>query len=131
VVSKKLLITPAEANTRSEISSSDTWVDRGHTYAFENPYFTNKFSATGQYSGDGTWSVAAVIDHSILEVFLNGGQHAATTTFYTNRPLDMLSIGTSGIYSNVSVSVGVWALEDAWAMEANSNGTVVGNVTHT
>jgi len=109
--------------------NGDTWIDRGHTYAFDNPYFTNKFSGTGVYGGAGVWSVSGIIDRSILEVFVNGGQQSATTTFYATRPLDTLRLGASGLAPNATVSVGVWALEDAWAMQADANGTVVGNVT--
>lgn len=109
--------------------SGDTWLDRGHTYAFDNPYFTNKFSATGEYGGEGLWSVSGVIDRSIIEIFVNGGQQSATNTFYATRPLDTMRIAASGVYENATVSVGVWALEDAWAMQANANGTVVGNTT--
>lgn len=108
---------------------ADTWVDRGHTYAFDNPYFTDKFSATGIYGGAGTWSISGIIDHSILEIFVNGGEQSATTTFYATRPLDLMILGVGGIDANASVSVGVWALRDAWATEANSNGTVAGNTT--
>lgn len=111
--------------------NGDTWLDRGHTYAFENPYFTNKFSANGQYGGNGSWSVSGVIDHSIIEIFVNGGEQSATNTFYATMPLDTMRIGANGIGSDVTVSVGVWALQDAWATEANANGTVVGNVTKT
>lgn len=109
--------------------NGDTWIDRGHTYAFDNPHFTNKFSGTGVYGGNGVWSVSGIIDRSILEVFVNGGQQSATNTFYATRPLDTVRIGASGIYENATVSVCVWALQDAWAMQANANGTVVGNNT--
>jgi beta-fructofuranosidase len=109
--------------------NGDTWIDRGHTYAFENPYFTNKFSATGVYGGQGVWTVSGAIDRSIIEVFVNGGEQSATNTFYATRPLDTVRIGVGGINANASASVAVWALEDTWASQANANGTVVGNVT--
>jgi len=47
----------------------DTWIDRGDVRGFVNPYFTNKFSSTGTYGGDGTWRISGVIDRTILEVF--------------------------------------------------------------
>ncbi|KAK5125093.1 hypothetical protein LTR85_000767 [Meristemomyces frigidus] len=109
--------------------NGDTWLDRGHTYAFDNPYFTNKFSATGEYGGAGIWSVSGIIDRSIIEIFINGGQQSATNTFYATQALDTVRIGASGVYENATVSVGIWGLEDTWAMQANANGTVVGNVT--
>lgn len=106
-----------------------TWMDRGHTDGFDNPFFTDKFSVNTVYGGDGTWRISGVVDRSIIELFVNGGEQSATNTFYPSYPLDTLRIGASGIAEGVQVSVGVWALEDTWASMANSNGTVVGNVT--
>jgi beta-fructofuranosidase len=34
------------------ISSGDVWLDRGHTDGFSNPFFNDKFSATGLYNED-------------------------------------------------------------------------------
>ncbi|KAI3488051.1 hypothetical protein L1887_47929 [Cichorium endivia] len=79
--------------------NGDTWLDRGHTNAFDNPYFSDKFSASGLYSGA------------------------------ENGPLDVMRLGAAGVAANATVSVGVWALEDAWAAQADGNGTVLGNVT--
>lgn len=113
--------------------NGDTWLDRGKTNAFDNPYFTDKFSVSGLYSGadNGTWTISGVIDRSIFEVFVNAGEQSGTTTFYAIRPLDTMRIGANGIAPNATVSVGVWALEDTWAAQANENGTVLGNVTTT
>ena len=113
------------------IVGGDTWVDRGHTNAFDNPFFTDKFSATGIYGGQGMWRISGVIDRSIIEIFVNGGEQSATNTFYSTYPLDTLRIGAAGIADGAQVTVGVWALEDTWASMANANGTVVGNVTAT
>jgi beta-fructofuranosidase len=115
--------------TGGTIVGDATWMDRGHTYAFDNPFFTDKFSTNGIYGGQGEWSISGVIDRSIIEIFTNGGEQSATNTFYSTYPLDTLRIGAEGIASGAQVSVGVWGLEDTWATLANSNGTVVGNVT--
>nr|OQO31957.1 hypothetical protein B0A51_00298 [Rachicladosporium sp. CCFEE 5018] len=117
--------------TGGTIVNGDTWLDRGHTYAFDNPFFTNKFYATGLYSGsdNGTWTISGVIDRSIFEVFVNGGEQSGTMTFYATQPLDTMRIGAAGIAPNATVSVGVWALADTWAGLADANGTVTGNVT--
>ncbi|KAK5119086.1 hypothetical protein LTR62_000297 [Meristemomyces frigidus] len=110
--------------------NGDTWIDRSHTSGFENPYFNGKFSANGQFdSSTGTWSISGVIDRSILEVFVNGGRQSATNTFYSDSPLDTLRVGVAGVAGSAGVSVGVWALEDTWAQQADGNGTVVGNAT--
>ena len=115
--------------TGGTIVGGDTWMDRGHTYAFDNAFFTDKFSATGVYGGQGEWRISGVIDRSIIEIFVNGGEQSATNTFYSTYPLDTLRFGAAGIANGAQVSVGVWGLEDTWASLANSNGTVVGNVT--
>jgi beta-fructofuranosidase len=115
--------------TGGTIVGGDTWMDRGHTDAFDNPFFTDKFSATGVYGGQGEWRISGVIDRSIIEIFTNGGEQSATNTFYSTYPLDTMRLGAAGIASGAQVSVGVWGLEDTWASLANSNGTVVGNVT--
>ncbi|KAK4959669.1 Invertase [Elasticomyces elasticus] len=107
----------------------DTWIDRSRTYGFDNPFFTDKFSVSPVYGGKGTWTISGVVDRSILEVFVNGGEQSATTTFFPTRPLDQMSIGAVGIAQNVTVSVAVWGLGDAWANYENMNGTVLGNVT--
>lgn len=117
--------------TGGTIVGGDTWMDRGHTYAFENPFFTNKFSATGIYGGDGMWSISGVLDRSIIEIFVNGGEQSATNTFYSTYPLDTFRIGAAGVAEGAQVTVGVWALKDTWASMANANGTVVGNMTMT
>ena len=50
-------------------------------------------------------------------------------TYYATQPLDIMHFAAAGVAANASVSVGIWALEDTWASQADVNGTVVGNVT--
>lgn len=109
----------------------DTWLSRSHTYGFDNPYFTDKFSSTGVYSGseNGTWTISGVLDRTILEVFVNSGEQSGTMVFYPTRPLDTMRIGAEGVPENATVSVAVWGLTDQWAALENVNGTVVSNVT--
>lgn len=111
--------------------NGDTWLDRGKTLAFDNPYFTDKFSSSSVYSGaeNGTWTISGVIDRSILEVFVNGAEQSGTMTFYATRPMDTMRLAAGGVAENVTVSVGVWGLVDAWEGMADGNGTVRGNVT--
>jgi beta-fructofuranosidase len=113
------------------IVGGDTWLDRGHTTAFDNPFFTDKFSSTGVYGEEGMWQVSGVIDRSIIENIVNGGEQSATNTFYSTYPLYTLIVGAAGIADGAQVTIGVWALEDTWAGMANANGTVVGNVPTT
>lgn len=101
---------------------STLWVDRGHTYGFDNPYFTDKFSVNGVYGDEGTWSMSGVIDRTIIENFLNGGEQSSTNTFYPTEPLDTMRLAAAGIADGATVSVGVWALEDTWAMSGGGIG---------
>ena len=105
-----------------------SWMNRGQAHAFsDNVFFTDKFSINAIYGMEGSVRLSGVIDRSIIEIFLNGGEHSATNTFYTDSPLDTVRIGAAGINANASVSVGIWALESTW--ETDANGTVAGNVT--
>ncbi|KAF2115432.1 glycosyl hydrolase [Lophiotrema nucula] len=113
------------------INTGDIWLDRSKTLGFQNPFFTDKFSATGLYDGNGAWRISGVIDRSIIEVFLNGGELSGTSVFFPTQPLDQMTLGARGINGNASVSVGVWALRAAWLGQADVNGTVVGNTTST
>ncbi|KAF2011946.1 glycoside hydrolase family 32 protein [Aaosphaeria arxii CBS 175.79] len=111
------------------ISSGDVWVDRGHSSAWSNPFFTDKFSTSGLYDGAGTWRLSGIVDRSILEVYLNGGEEVATSVFFPTEPLDTAVFRVGGINESASASVAVWGLKAAWLDQANANGTVVGNVT--
>lgn len=109
--------------------NNDFWIDRGGTRGFDNVLFTDKFSAGHLINDAGTWSMSAVIDRSILEVFAEGGQRRATTTFFATQPLTELRIATADLLPSMNVSVAVWGIESAWLQYENEQGTVVGNVT--
>jgi beta-fructofuranosidase len=112
------------------ISSGDVWLDRGDTDGFSSPFFNDKFSATGLFNpDDGSWRMSGIIDRSIIEIFLNGGELSATSVFFPNNPLDTMALRTSGLNGNATASVGVWALKAAWLDQANVNGTVPSNAT--
>ncbi|KAF2795971.1 glycoside hydrolase family 32 protein [Melanomma pulvis-pyrius CBS 109.77] len=112
------------------LASGDFWLDRGRSSAgFLNPFFTDKFSQLGLYNGNGAWRISGIIDRSIIEVFLNGGELSATSVFFPTQPLDLMTLSIKGINEKATTSVGVWGLRAAWLNEADVNGTVVGNVT--
>jgi beta-fructofuranosidase len=97
------------------ISSGDVWLDRGKTDGFQSPYFTDKFTATGLYNeDDGSWRISGIVDRSIIEIFLNGGELSATSVFFPTQPLDMMMLRVSGLNETVTASVGVWGLQAAW-----------------
>lgn len=110
----------------------DFFIDRGNVRGFDNPFFTDKVSVNNPVDPDtGTWRLEAVIDRSLLEVFLDGGQRSATMSFFPEGELDILVVSTLGLNEGVGVSVQVWGLQSAWMMEevGMGNGTVVGNLT--
>lgn len=112
------------------IGQGDAWLDRGRTDGFDNPYFTDKFSATGLFNPDeGTWRLSGIIDNSIIEMFLNGGELSATSVFFPTRALDTMALRVNGLNNTATASVAVWSLKAAWLDQANVNGTVYGNTT--
>lgn len=106
------------------------FIDRGLITGFDNVFFTDKFSMANVWNTTaGTWRVQAVIDRSILEVFLDGGVHAATVLFYPTEPFSRFSLGTASLPAGVGVDVVVWSVKSAWAEYENEQGTVLGNVS--
>ncbi|RMZ68161.1 glycoside hydrolase family 32 [Pyrenophora seminiperda CCB06] len=112
------------------LSSADVWLDRGRTDGYQSPFFNDKFSATAIYNEfEGSWRISAVVDRSVIEMFLNGGELSATSVFFPTQPLDLLMVRFSGLNATVKASVGVWGLKAAWLDQADANGTVAGNAT--
>ncbi|ROV93877.1 hypothetical protein VPNG_09533 [Cytospora leucostoma] len=106
------------------------FVDRGLIRGFDNVFFTDKFSVADLWNtSSGTWHLQVVLDRSMLEVFLDGGVHAATVLFYPTQPLTMLSLATKDLPESIQVSIAVWALKSAWAEYEDEQGTVFSNVT--
>ena len=100
------------------------FVDRGGTNGFDNVFFTDKFSTAYPLGQRTDWSMIAVIDRSIFEVFLDGGAEAATVTFFPTQPLTSLVVSSNNIPNGVEISVAVHAINSAWAQYENEQGTV-------
>ena len=62
------------------------WMDRGETNGFDNVFFPDEVS-TGLVSEE-RWDLTMIVDRSVWEVFLMGGQRSATQTFYSKGVLD-------------------------------------------
>jgi beta-fructofuranosidase len=107
------------------------WLDRGLLRGFdENPFYTDKFSTNVLYNPDtSAFSMSGVLDRSVFEVFLQGGEQSATITVWPEEPLDTMVLSTADLNADVSVSVSVWGLDSAWEQYKDEDGTVVGNVT--
>ncbi|KIW90058.1 uncharacterized protein Z519_09489 [Cladophialophora bantiana CBS 173.52] len=104
---------------------------RGNTRGFDNLFFTDKFSTGCPYNSSAssyTWRVEGVIDRSILEVFINGGESSATVTFFPEQALDTLAISAGDLNPGVAVWAVVHGLDSAWATFEDVDGTVLGNV---
>jgi len=106
------------------------WINRGNIRGFDNPYFTDKFSAGHPLNVTaGTFRLNGVIDRSLFEVFLDGGERSATLSFFPEQPFDTVVVKSGGLNEGMSVKAEIWGLKSAWADEADQNGMVVGNVT--
>lgn len=105
-------------------------IDRSGVRGFNNTAFTGTpFTTTSAVRADGTWTLAGVVDRSILEVFVDRGVASATALFFATQPLTVFTFSTAQLPANASVSVAVYAVESAWKAEENGEGVVVGNVT--
>jgi beta-fructofuranosidase len=106
------------------------WLNRGKIGGFDDPFFTDKFSTNVPYDPDtSAFTITGVLDRSIFEVFLQGGKHSATITFFPEEPLDTMTFSTAELPDGVGVSIAVWGLDSAWDQYKDADGTVVGNVT--
>lgn len=108
-------------------SGSNFFLNRGYLRGFDNPYFTDKFSTSPTFTD--TWTMSAVLDRSVFEVFLLGGAQGATISVFPEYPLDTLIVKTTALNAGATVSVAAWGLDSAWAEYENATGTVIGNVT--
>ncbi|KAH0550976.1 hypothetical protein GP486_007659 [Trichoglossum hirsutum] len=102
-------------------ASADTlfWLDRSRAARRfpDNPFFTDKFSTSTPIRDSGVWSLEAVFDRSILDVFLDDGVQTATLTCFPDARLDVLEWATEGLNEGVEVSVEAWGLESGWTGE--------------
>lgn len=61
-----------------------------------------------------------VIDRSLVEVYLNGGQRVGTMVYFAEGEMDVLVVAANGVPDGVGVGVEVWGLEGIWG-EAGKN----------
>ncbi|THU80483.1 hypothetical protein K435DRAFT_695603 [Dendrothele bispora CBS 962.96] len=99
-----------------QLSNNTFNLDRNNTRGFDNTAFEDpsSFDVSVSPDADGNLSVAAVIDRSIIEVFLNGGKLSGTALFYPTEPLRIFSVSTEAMPPDAKVTVGVWALNSVW-----------------
>ena len=54
-----------------------------------------------------SWSLAVLVDRSIIEVFLEQGKRSATQTFFPEEPLKLLTVSASAMPAGAEISVEV------------------------
>ena len=106
---------------------AEFWMNRGETNGFDNVFYTDKVS-TGLVLDD-RWDLTMIVDRSVWEVFLMGGQRSGTQTFYSRGVLDMVTVVATDLNEEAQVSVTVKELKSTWADQENGMGVVTGNDT--
>lgn len=95
-------------------NSNYFWINRGSVKGFDNVFVSPKFATNSIIEGS-SWSMEAVFDRSIYEVFLDGGAQSGTVTFFPQSPLTELHLATSELpAADVSVEVELYALNSVW-----------------
>jgi len=69
---------------------------------------------TGIDTGKG-WNLKAVLDRSILEVFLNGGVRAGTLSYFPKEMLDQIKLSISGTDGRVRVHMKIMEVDSVWS----------------
>ena len=88
------------------------YVDRGATRGFANPFFTNDFS-TFIAPTSGQIKLHALVDSSILELYVNDGQRVATTVFYMEQPASELRLSAEN--GRVSIqNLNAYSMKSIW-----------------
>ena len=104
------------------------FIDRGGCRGFDNVFFTDKISTTEVLGS--SWTMQVIFDRSIIETYLDDGNFASTTVFYSEEPLTLMTFGVSGLPpGNQTVHMELYALNSAWKEYEGVNGTVLGNTT--
>jgi fructan beta-fructosidase len=88
------------------------FLDRGDTRGFENPYFTND-CASFLAPPNGQLKLHALVDRSIVELYVNDGERVATTVFFMEKPASELRLSAEN--GTVSVQdLRVYSLKSIW-----------------
>ncbi|HEY5894637.1 MAG TPA: glycoside hydrolase family 32 protein [Chthoniobacterales bacterium] len=88
------------------------YVNRGDTEGFENPYFTDKFSSFVAPK-NGQIKLHALVDRSILELYVNDGERVATTVFFMEKPATELRLSASNGTVNIQ-NLSAYTMKSIW-----------------
>ncbi|KAK2761282.1 hypothetical protein FQN54_001804 [Arachnomyces sp. PD_36] len=94
--------------------SSQFWLNRKSIRGFKSEFYDPEFSTPISPFVDDVFNFSVVIDRSIIEVFLNGGEQSATSVFYPDEPLDRLELVARDLDADISASAEVWSLKGTW-----------------
>ncbi|WVO23391.1 uncharacterized protein IAS62_004743 [Cryptococcus decagattii] len=87
------------------------WLDRGDTKAFENPFFTDKFSTAPAHLAK---RLQVIIDRSVVEIYIDNGALVGTMVVFPEEPFTKLEVTTAGMPDESEVEFEVWDLKDTW-----------------
>eukprot|EP01116_Phalansterium_solitarium_P015672 TRINITY_DN3484_c0_g1_i1.p2 TRINITY_DN3484_c0_g1~~TRINITY_DN3484_c0_g1_i1.p2 ORF type:complete len:907 (-),score=336.39 TRINITY_DN3484_c0_g1_i1:6873-9593(-) len=104
---------------RTFSSESDRVVQAANaTYGFKTTQPNSVVGATDPLS------VRLLLDHSVLEVYVNDGAYRSALRIYPSRPdsvyIDLYATGASPVFENISV----WQMADTWQQDAPSERAV-------
>jgi levanase len=88
------------------------YVNRGGTRGFENPFFTNDFS-TFITPTSGQIKLHALVDRSVLELYVDDGERVATTVFFMGQPASELRLSADNGTVNVQ-NLTAYSLKSIW-----------------
>ncbi|KAG5984094.1 hypothetical protein E4U55_006126 [Claviceps digitariae] len=106
----------------------DFWLDRGGVRGFDDDLFADKATTTS-IPINGTWSMSGVLDRSLWEVFVNGGEDSGTLSYFATKPMTVMMMRTSNLIPSIEGSVRVVGLKSAWEEMKGADGLVWGNQT--
>lgn len=81
------------------------------SWAAEDPYFTNIMSET---LVDPLTNLEGVFDRSLLEVFVNGGEHTGTMSLFPDVPAGSMKVETGDLPAGSKVTLTVNGLKSVW-----------------
>ncbi len=96
------------------------WIRRGKVGGFAAEGFTQNLNTTYTPAG-GSMSVAAIVDRSILETYLDEGKSVATNLFFSNGSLSQVGVWAD-VPENTTVEAHVFALNSSWANATQGGG---------
>ncbi|BEJ16130.1 hypothetical protein CspHIS471_0507350 [Cutaneotrichosporon sp. HIS471] len=95
------------------------WIRRGKVGSFNAPGYEQNLNTTSKHEGN-SFTVASMVDRSILETFIDQGKSVATNLFFANATLNQVGVWAD-VPEGTSVEAYVFALNGVWG-EAGGGG---------